>query len=347
MPAELQARVHDEVEATHRRSGWSARRTLAALGVSRASYYRWRRATRETSSASAAVPRSRAQPFEATEAERQAVLAYARKHPALRHRELAWRMVDEDVAYVSPSTVYRILKAANLVEPWRRRTKRRRADNEKASRPDERWSTDVMYVRIGEAKYYLATFLDEYSRYLVHFDLQSSMDGNTLSLGAQQAIETLPRDASGRRLSTPEIRTDNGSGYVSREFRVVLTSNGLTHHRIKPHCPEENGLHERSNRTLRDALEEVELESYQQAREALSGIVKWYNEERLHSALGYLRPGDYYRGCPADLLEARRKKLVAARHRRREENLQVRQRTLCLEPAEANASKGTEKSQIG
>jgi hypothetical protein len=43
---------------------------------------------------------------------------------------MAWRMVDEDVVYLSPSTVYRILKSAKLVCPWRRRTKRRRGEEE-------------------------------------------------------------------------------------------------------------------------------------------------------------------------------------------------------------------------
>jgi len=57
------------------------------------------------------------QPYEALAEEKQAVLDYARRHPELRHRELAWRMVDEDVACLSASTVYRILKEANLVCP--------------------------------------------------------------------------------------------------------------------------------------------------------------------------------------------------------------------------------------
>ena len=63
--------------------------------------------------------------------------AYALKHPGIRHRELAWRMVDEEVAYLSPSTVYRILKVENLVCPWRRRNKRTREEEEKAKRADE------------------------------------------------------------------------------------------------------------------------------------------------------------------------------------------------------------------
>jgi hypothetical protein len=51
---------------------------------------------------------------------------------------------------------------------------------------------------------------------------------------------------------------------------------------------------------------------------------------RLHSALGYLRPVDVYRGDPKALQESRRRKLAAARHRRREANLRLRQLTLPL-----------------
>jgi transposase InsO family protein len=40
-------------------------------------------------------------------------------------------------------------------------------------------------------------------------------------------------------VAKPEIRSDNGSGYISKEFKVVLKENGLDHHPIKPHCPEE------------------------------------------------------------------------------------------------------------
>ena len=94
------------------------------------------------------------------------------------------------------------------------------------------------------------------------------------------------------------LQSDNGSGYISREYMQVLKEHGLGHHRITPHCPEENGVIERSMRTLRDALEGEELKTLMDAKRALTKVVRWYNEERLHSALGYLPPREFYRGEP-------------------------------------------------
>jgi putative transposase len=317
----VQAIVHQ----TKQRSGWPARCTLAALGVSRGSYYRWLQAEAWAHEREALRP---VQAFEALPEERAAVLAYARQHPEIRHRELAWRMIDEEVAFLSSSTVYRILREANLMCRQRGRKKRYRDQIEKAIWPDERWGTDLMYVRVSGVNYYYLAFIDEYSRYIVHWELLSNMEGHSVSVGGQKALETLPRDGQGQILARPEIRSDNGSGFISKEFHGVLEHYGLTHVKIRPHCPEENGIMERSNRTVREALEEVEPASRYEAEAALGRIIAWYNHERLHSSLGYLRPADYYRGDPPSLHEARRKKLAAARHRRREKNLKLRQPTL-------------------
>jgi putative transposase len=94
---------------------------------------------------------------------------------------------------------------------------------------------------------------------------------------------------------------------------------------------------ERANRTLDKALEDEELTDYLQAGKVIARTVRWYNEQRLYNALGFLRPVDYYRSNPEELYAQRRQKLVAARHRRREKNLRLRQPTLPLTGEEAVA----------
>jgi len=335
LPPELQRQVHEVVKESKARSGWPVKRTLGVLGIAASSYYRWLK-DQKWAQEPTAEPMKPVQVYEATDQEKEKVRAYALKHPEIRHRELAWRMVDEDVVYLSQSTVYRILKEQQLVSPWRRRKKRTREEAEKATRPDERWASDLMYVEVMGRKYYQLNFIDEYSRYIVHHELLTNMAGGTVSLEAQGAIEKLLQETGGEipEEGMPEVRSDNGSCYTSRDFRTVLDEHGLSHNPIQPHCPEENGIMERANRTFREALDGEELTDLYQARDVMTRIIHWYNHERLHRALGYLRPIDYYRGNPEVLHEERRRKMKVARHARKEENLKLRQRTLPLDAGE-------------
>lgn len=201
--------------------------SLRHLGIPRGTFYRWKKERAwEREKAEPVIP---VQAFEALPDEKQAVIKYALEHPEIRHRELSWRMIDEDVACLSASTVYRILRERDLMHRQRGRVKRYRDDVEKASQADEIWATDVMYVKVEGVQYYLVTFIDEYSRYLVHWELLTSMDGHSISTAAQRAIETLPTNKDGKLSVTPIIRSDNGSGYISGEFVGLLSHHDLTH----------------------------------------------------------------------------------------------------------------------
>lgn len=146
------------------------RRTLATLGIAPRSYYRWlKEEVRAKDRPKEPLPP--VSPYETLSEEKKAVITNARRHPELRHRELAWRMVDEDVAYLSPSTVYRVLKEANLVCPWWWRAKRKKSLEETATGPDQRWSTDLMHVQVGGRVYYFVAFLDEYSWFILHHNM--------------------------------------------------------------------------------------------------------------------------------------------------------------------------------
>lgn len=233
-----------------------------ALGVSRSAYYEWGEAERRRMNGNGTGSATVRPPHSVLSEEVEKVLAYARAYTDLRHRELAFRMIDGDVAFLSPSAVYAILKADGLICAWPpAREKREKPEDEKATAPDQKWQGDIMYVKVGRHWYYLQTWMDEYSRTIVHHDLLMFMDQESVTLSMQKALDTLPPEK--RPLC---VQTDNGSAYVSREFKVTLKHVGVGHHLIHPHCPEENGLIERSNRTLREKLDEQELLDYAQAK---------------------------------------------------------------------------------
>src|SRR5438034_60505 len=80
------------------------------------------------------------------------------------------------------------------------------AADEKATRPNQRWLTDLMQIEVAGGVYYFVSFMDEYSRYIVHQEVLTGMDGISVSLAAQAAVETLPKGADGRPLEKPEIQ---------------------------------------------------------------------------------------------------------------------------------------------
>ena len=177
-------------------------------------------------------------------------------------------------------------------------------------------------VRVGARNYYLLSFMDVYSRYIVHHELLTCMDGQSVSVEAAAAIATL--DADGR----PDIQSDHGSGFIAREFAETLAETGITHTKIRPHTPTDNAEIERYHRTIGERIDEEDLENVTQAKGAIAAIIGAYNNVRLHSALSFLRPADYYRGDPEALLAERRRKLQTARELRKQENIKLRQRLL-------------------
>ena len=306
------------IKQTQEQIGWPTSKILCALGVARSNYYRWLRQQGRPHEA-------KLQPFEVLPEERMKVVVYARAHPELRHRELAWRAIDEDVVCLSASTIYRILKEEGLVDEWKKRTKNF-LEIYKATRPDEKWQTDITYIKILERFYYLIVFIDEYSRYITSWELMPSMDRHAVSLAAEDAVSSLPEGVC------PIIQTDGGSGFISRDFKIVLSKHGIAHQRIRPHTPEDNGIVERVHGTMKRALEDYELDNVELARSTIKNLVHWYNECRYHSSLSYLPPVVYYRGDPEPILKARQEKIALARHRRKEMNIKRRQQTLYLSP---------------
>lgn len=267
--AAVKAELLTLVTLTQQRTGWTVRRILQQLGLSRARARDW--VERQARDALADRPSIARHLDGILHEERAAVEAYALQHPKDGYRRLTWQMIDDDVAYLSPSRVYRILRDADLLCRWKRSASLEQAPP-KPTRPHERWHTDLMYLRIADHWYFLVTVIDAYSRYVVHWELLTTMTANDVQL------------------------------------------------RIRTYHPESNGVIVRFHRTTREALAGAELRTLGRARELIGEWVRHCNEERLHAALGYLPPAEYYRGAPAARHAARRVKLDQALARRRQTN---------------------------
>jgi transposase InsO family protein len=206
-----------------------------------------------------------------------------------------------------------VLKHADLLYRWKRsRSVGVRPPD--PTRPHERWHTDLMYLRVGEVWYFLVTVLDGYSRYVVHWDLLTSMTAADVRVVIQDALTTTG--------AHPEVVSDNESQFTAKDFKELVRDFALEHIRIRTYHPESNGLLERFHRSTREALASPELANLSQARAIIGRWVRHYNKRRLHAALHYLPPAEYYAGDPAARLAERDRKLAAARTRRRQLNQQ-------------------------
>jgi putative transposase len=300
------------VKQTVARGGWGVRRILKRLGIPRSVYYEWCERAAEQRLDDLA-PGGRCLSAVLPE-EKEAVISYALAHPREGYRRLAWMMVDADVAYLSPSSVYRVLNDADLLYRWKRSHRAGEKPADPAG-PNQRWHTDIMYLRVADVWYFLVTVLDGYSRYVVHWELLESMRAADVRLVIQHALE-----ANG--LKKVEIVSDNGSQFTSADFKTLVRQFELQHIRIRTYHPESNGTLERFHRSTREALGEDDLRNLGRARELIGRWVKHYNEERLHASLHYLPPAEFYRGQPDERIAERSRKLEQARCNREQINRQ-------------------------
>ena len=303
------------VERAQEQSGQPLSWILSELGLTRSVYYDWLERLKEgTLVDRVVVPRS---PLAVLLEEVEAVVDYAKTQPREGYRRLTWMMIDGDIAYLTPSTVYRILDRYDLLYRWKRPEPGYGRKVPEATYPNEVWHVDLMYLWVRGRWYFLVSVLDSYSRFIVHWELALSMRAQEIAEIIAVALERVP----GKK---PRIVRDNGSQFLAKEWREVIRHFELEEIPIRARHPESNCRIERYHRSVREeAFGDRELENLYQARDLLRQWVSYYNQERLHSALNYLRPVDYYEGAPEALLAQRKRKLTEAATRRKEVNRQI------------------------
>jgi len=248
-----------------------------------------------------------------TPAELTAVRAFALKHPIMGYKRLTWLMVDKDVAALSTYRVEAILREAGLLHLRRLPPTVSLSRPPAAKHPDEQWHSDIMYLLVASVWYYLVDIIDAYSRYLVHWSLNTTMRADTVTLTVQEALDRL----ADRRPGEPKIVHDHASQFMGSEWRSVIAGNEVTDIVTRVAHPQSNGVVERLHRTHREEIFDSQPDDYYNALDIMEVRAAFYNQERPHSALHYLCPIDYYRGNPEARRAERQKKLVRAAEERR------------------------------
>jgi putative transposase len=296
------------VEQAQARADQSVTAILEELAFPRATYYRWKgRDQRDQLADRVVVPRH--QGLSPTPDEVAAVCKSALAHPAMGYKRLTWLMIDQDVACLRPYQVYHILDEQDLLA---RRSKALPAALTRPAapdHPDQVWHIDLMYLCIRPRWYYLVDIVDGYSRFLVHWRLNLTMEADTFTLTVQEALEQLAQ----RGIGEPKIVHDHGSQFISDEWRRLVVAAGVTDIPTRVAHPQSNGVVERLHRTHREeGIPEQMLTDYYTALDTMERWGHYYNHVRPHSALQYLCPADYYRGDPMAHLAERKEKLARA-----------------------------------
>ncbi len=231
------------------------------------------------------------------------VVEVALEYPELSSREVAFRITDDYSYFISESSVYRILKRKGLITtPAFVLSSAADEFKDKTTRVNEMWQTDFTYFKIVNwGWYYLSTIIDDYSRYIVHWELCKNMK-------AEDAIRTVDcalAKAGINNENRPRLLSDNGSCYISQDLADYLNGQKMLHIRGERGHPQTQGKIERYHRSMKNI---VKLDNYYSPEELERKIAEWveyYNNYRYHESINNLTPAVVYFGKHLKILKHR------------------------------------------
>jgi transposase InsO family protein len=296
-----------------------AKRTLDRLGIPRTTFYRWY--DRYVALGEAGLEDRKPHPGRVwnriPDEIRERLVRLALDETELSPRELAVRFTDTERHFVSEASVYRILKAHDLIaSPAFVVIKAADEFRDKTTAPNQMWQTDFTYLKvIGWGWYYLSTILDDFSRYIVAWKLCTTMKAGDVTDTLELALAASGCDSAKVR-HKPRLLSDNGSSYVSGDLAEWLEGQRMDHVRGAPNHPQTQGKIERWHQTLKNRilLENHYLPGDLDA--AIGDFIDHYNNHRCHESIGNVTPADAYFGR-AEAIISERKRIKAKTMKRR------------------------------
>jgi transposase InsO family protein/transposase-like protein len=284
------------------------RSTLAKLGIPRATFYRWydQHSSGGPEALNDRSPRPDRVWNRIPDPIRQQIIQLALDEPALSPRELAVRFTDTKSYFVSEASVYRLLKAHNLIaSPAFIVVKAADAFKDKTTAPNQLWQTDFTYLKvIGWGWFYLSTVLDDFSRYIIAWKLCTNMKAEDVIATLDLALQASGLHQTGPA-QRPRLLSDNGSSYIAGDLAKWLGASSIKHIRGAPYHPMTQGKIERWHQTLKNRilLENYFLPGDLEAQ--IAAFVADYNHHRYHESIDNLTPADVYFGRGQTILAER------------------------------------------
>ena len=286
------------------------KRTLDKLGIPRTTFYRWY--DRYLSGGVQALEDKPPKPGHVwnriPDDIRERIIDLALEAPELSPRELAVRFTDTQSYFVSEASVYRLLKAHDLItSPAFVVIKAANEFKDKTTAPNQMWQTDFTYLKvIGWGWFYLSTILDDFSRYIIAWKLCTTMKTEDVTDTLEMALQASGCDQV-NVVHRPRLLSDNGASYIFGNLAEWLDDNGMDHVRGAPYHPQTQGKIERWHQTLKNR---ILLENYYlpgDLETQIDNFVGHYNHQRYHESLKNLTPADVYFGRGQTILLERKK----------------------------------------
>jgi len=294
-PASEKLEIIRLVEQSHLPVG----QTLERLGIPRATFYRWydRYQAGGPEALDDRSPRPDRVWNRIPDDVRERIRTLALEASALSPRELAVRFTDTESYFVSEASVYRLLKALDLIaSPAYIVMKAADEFKDKTTAPNQLWQTDFTYLKvIGWGWFYLSSVLDDFSRYIIAWKLCTTMTAEDVTATLDLALKASGLDRA-TVVHRPRLLSDNGSSYISADLAKWLDGQDMDHVRGAPYHPMTQGKIERWHQTLKNR---ILLENYYlpgDLEAEIDAFVADYNHLRYHESLGNLTPADVYFG---------------------------------------------------
>ncbi len=286
------------------------KQTIDRLGIPRTTFYRWydKYLTGGVDALEDRSPKPLCVWNRIPDDIRQQIVDLALEETELSPRELAVRFTDTQRYFVSEASVYRLLKAHDLItSPAFVVIKAADEFRDKTTAINQMWQTDFTYIKIvGWGWYYLSTILDDFSRYVVSWKLCTTMKTSDVTDTLELALQASGCN-QGNVQHKPRLLSDNGASYVSGELADWLRAEGMDHVRGAPYHPQTQGKIERWHQTLKNR---ILLENYflpGDLNASIERFVEHYNHHRYHESLQNLTPADIYFGRNETILLERKR----------------------------------------